>query len=400
MKWLTDIVPPPASRDSMSLRSFMQDIIPALLSYYATAILIILPGTFPIRLAFLPLSLWSIFRASTLVDLASEYDEDGLVYWNHGLVLAMTTAAMRVLIWTFRLKPLTRLKFSQTAPGTTVTFKCALVNAFDLCFNLRGIGWDWSEGLQLSRETRPTHKTSSFILSTFTSLIEHIIIFDLLHYLVQAFSPTTIGSPAGGSIFDPARAAIPRYFRSSSITLLSGLVVYCAIQIGYHIGTLHGVLYFGQHPTQWPPVFASPWYSTSLTEFWAKRWHQLFRDNFISLGGRVMSFFLGRVGAVLGAFFTSGILHYWGLWGMGNGSDFTCVVGFFLAMGVGVVLEGLWKKVTGCKVGGSIGWIWTLLWIISWGNILVDAWSRKGLIGSVFLPQWLRPSTYVFGPHS
>ncbi|GAW10556.1 fruit-body specific protein a [Lentinula edodes] len=39
-----------------------------------------------------------------------------------------------------------------------------------------------------------------------------------------------------------------------------------------------------QSPTQWPPIFDEPWRADSLSDFWAKRWHQLFRHFFIGLG--------------------------------------------------------------------------------------------------------------------
>jgi hypothetical protein len=103
----------------------------------------------------------------------------------------------------------------------------------------------------------------------------------------------------------------------------------------------------------------------------------------------------------MGAFFVSAILHDWGLWSTGRGTDFWRVGGFFLIMGVGCIMESLFTKLTGLKVRGWIGWLWTTVWVVGWGSILVDAYARKGLIGSKFMPKEYMPSqlllSYIFG---
>jgi hypothetical protein len=50
---------------------------PPILAYYATATLAVLPGTFFIRLACLPLTLWFAFRAVTRVDIALTWNDPG-----------------------------------------------------------------------------------------------------------------------------------------------------------------------------------------------------------------------------------------------------------------------------------------------------------------------------------
>lgn len=94
----------------------------------------------------------------------------------------------------------------------------------------------------------------------------------------------------------------------------------------------------------------------------------------------------------MGAFMISGVLHYLGLWGMGQGTEFWTVGTFFIMMGVGVVLEGVWKKLTGHKVEGILGKVWATFWLVSWGQLLIDAYCRKGVIASVFFPEEYRPS--------
>jgi Membrane bound O-acyl transferase family len=317
---------------------------------------------------------------------------------------------MRVIIGSFERKPFRRVTVTTSqlqveleldvdsqarTPPSTIQIA---FDAFELSLNLRGCGWNWSAGVKIPPETRPTSSTGAFNILTFTSLILHLVVFDVFHYSIQWFAPLTIGSANGGSIFDPSMPYAQRYLRSSAITFLSGLTIYCAIQVGYHMCTLLGVLVFRQHISQWPPIFKDPWFATSLNELWAERWHQLFRHNFISLGGKPMAWLMGRTGGILGSFFMSGLFHHFGLWGMGNGSDFPRVVGFFMMMGIGTIMEHTFKMFTGHRVGGFFGWMWMFIWGLGWAHILVEAWATRGLIGSAFIPDPLRPSFNIFGP--
>lgn len=89
----------------------------------------------------------------------------------------------------------------------------------------------------------------------------------------------------------------------------------------------------------------------------------------------------------MGAFFWSGLLHDWGMWGMGHGTEFSHVGGFFLMMGVGCIMEALFKMATGVKVDGWVGWVWTMSWMVGWGIPMLDAWARRGLVASKFVPE-------------
>jgi len=316
----------------------------------------------------------------------------------------MVTLALRVIGWTFHSQPYKRKSFHSSTEktahfegssnGALPDAKHTFWDSFDLFFNHRGCGWNWSDGLHVAPQTRPTSSTFSFLMVTLMSAIFHLLAFDTLHYAVQSFSPSTIGSLSGGSIFDPSMPPFLRYLRSSTICLFSGFVIYCAIQTIYDVLTILGIVIFRQQPIQWPPIFDAPWLSTSLSEFWSKRWHQIFRYN---LGAKPLSLVVGRVGAVIGAFSISGLFHDMGMWGMGKGSEFQTVGGFFVMMGVGVVLEGMWKKTCGTRVDGWCGRLWTGVWVIGWAHMLIDAWSRRGLIGSVFFADSVRPSKYFIG---
>ena len=306
----------------------------------------------------------------------------------------MTTLSMRVIIWTCQLQPYVRHspgvnnKATPNGPGRRAW------DALELCFNLRGYGWNWSDGLRFPKETRPTTSRLGFTITTLFYLIIELIIFDFLHISVQSMDPN-FELPTGGSIYDMSLPPIPRYIRSSIICLLAGQVFWISIEVYYLIGTLIGVVVLQQHPTQWPPLFENPLLSDSLSEYWSRRWHQLFRQCFVCLGFKPMSFIAGRAGGVLGAFLVSGLLHDFGLWGMGRGTEPSTMYTHFLMMGVGVVLENAWKYATGCRVGGMVGRVWTVVWLIGWSHLLLDLYCRKGLVASKFFADEYRPSVHA-----
>ena len=113
-------------------------------------------------------------------------------------------------------------------------------------------------------------------------------------------------------------------------------------------------------PAHWPPFSEGPWKATSLVDFWTHKWHQTFRHSFIEVAGRPMRRFFGPVGGVMGVFILSGMLHDWCIWGMGKGTEFKELGGFFVLSGAGVILEKTWERATGVKVKGLAGWLWNV----------------------------------------
>lgn len=304
---------------------------------------------------------------------------------------------MRCIVWTFVQTPFQRKPSSSVSESPSTMHLLAA----DLCCALRGCDWTWSKGLFIAPQTRTTYSKSRFILETLASCIGHTLLVDIFHYSAQRLLRS---AAHGSSIFSSSLSFPGRYILSSTITLFSGLVIYAGIQLFYDFLTLCAVIIFRQDPSDWPLLFNAPWRATSVQDLWAKRWHQLFRDVFVGIGYTPVVSLLRRFGGagkalsapagVMGAFSVSGFLHYAGLWGMGRGTEFYAA-GFFLMMGVGIILERVYQCATGRKVGQWMGWMWTGAWVVGWGHILVDAWARRGLIDSVFLPEGWRPGKWV-----
>ncbi|KAG8950355.1 hypothetical protein FRC04_007797 [Tulasnella sp. 424] len=241
-------------------------------------------------------------------------------------------------------------------------------------------------------ETRDTTNRLSFLLSTILLYVTHVAFLDLFQTIVQSLPNPGLGTPGGGSIFNDSVSPPFRYLISSVAVLCAGGSVYCGLQAGHNIVTLIGVGLLGQDPSDYPPMFDKPWLSTSVRELWSKRWHLVLRVFFTTIGARVGGALLGDVGAVLGAFTLSGILHDWTIWGMGKGTDPLRIVGFFYVQGVAVILETVWRKLTGKRVEGWWGRVWTWSFMLVSSHLVVEAWLQRGIAGGTFfLPDEFRP---------
>lgn len=308
---------------------------------------------------------------------------------------------LKAVEWTFLKEPLRRYIPPEgegevdipreTLSERPLTLKNVLVDANSLLGNQRGYGWSWSRNpFPRMRSPPPT------VLSQLRALLLKIITFDTAHYTIQYLAPT-VNVPGGDTIFDPSFPPLTRHLRAAIITALGGLVVYAAVDVLYLAGAIFSEIFLGHSVAQWPPLSNRPWLSTSIADFWGRRWHQFFRHIFVTVGAKPLQLVFGRPGAVLGGFLVSAVIHDWGMWGLGRGTEFRHAGGFFLLMGVGVLLERLWEVSSGRKVRGIGGWVWTMSWTVFWGRYMVDAWARRGLVASDFISEPYRPGKAIVG---
>ncbi|KAH0830210.1 membrane bound O-acyl transferase family-domain-containing protein [Lanmaoa asiatica] len=405
MPWRPDILEHAFTfeRAAVTPYTFANILLPAIFSFYAMAVLVQLQRAGLYRAALLPMVFWMTFRANMSLDFSWNYP--GYAYLNQALALSMFTFALRSTTWVFARRPYVRLPICKSGNGTIngyhgntptehgVSVSSAMWNAWDLVVNLRGIGWNEPQKMHIPTPYFQVKSRLIFSLLSLGRSIFLVLVFDIMNRTIRSFGPDTFGTPKGGTIFDPSLPPSERYMKSLIVTLLSGISGYIIIEAGYQLHAALFTVLFQQHPSQWPPLFDSPWLSTSLASFWGRRWHQLFRESFVAIGSRPMERYLGRTGVVMGAFAVSGVLHDVGLQGMGQGADTPMITGFFLLHGVGIVMEHAWKQVTGRRVSGIIGWLWVTSWTLFWGHLIVDVWARRGLIGSEFCPEAYRPTT-------
>jgi len=301
--------------------------------------------------------------------------------------------ALRTIEWTFAKKPLRRYETPKRPQDIPVerrlSASAVFLDALDLLGNQRGIGWSWSAD-PFPRDSTPPPSIALLLVKTLFTLT----LFDASSYIVLCVCPGT-NNPKGGSIFDPSLAPVPRAALAALCGICGGLYSYTTMDSMYLIGMLAGRIVYRQPAFMWPRAFHRPWMSTSLQEFWSFRWHQLARRNFVVYGARPGGSLFGRPGAVMGAFAVSAILHHIGLWGVRKGTESITTGGFFLLMGVGVVMEGAFTKATGLRVGGWFGWLWTMVWTTLWGTFMIDGWARHGLFAIRLLPDGFRPGKVV-----
>ena len=390
------------------------------LTYYALAVLAVLPNTFLLRLSLQPIFLWKAWRCVADVDFAAWLAQflglksavrlhlfnstlvvRSLAFFYHGvnvstLTKILTQMAVSVMVlrsfeWAFIIKePIRRYKFATNQDDRKTLKKQFSISsvsfdAFDLLFNLRGSGWSWSPKAIPRRSTAPES-----ISSVVATLLFNITVYDTAHYLMQCVFPT-IGNPTGGeSFFDPNLSLFLRISMAAFAGICGGVWTYSLVETLYRTATLVGRVLFRQPASDWPPVSNRPWLSTSINEYWSIRWHQLFRHVFITFGARPCGALLGRPGAIMGAFAVSAVLHHLCVWGLGNGHEFSTAGGFFLLMGLGAIMEIVFGNVTGMRVQGFAGWLWTMSWTLMWGTLMLDGWARHGMLANVF-PDRLRP---------
>ena len=283
----------------------------------------------------------------------------------------MISIAVHSLAWTLAKKPFVRyLRPANSSPST-------IMDALDLATNFRGHGWEWSRGLYVPHETRPTNRIA-FAFYALLSGVAHGLIYSALQFVIHAFTAGVGSSTQGSPVFDETLPFLVQYLRASIISTMTGVVIHTGSQMTYDLLTVPAILLFGQDPAQWPPVFDNPWCATSLSDFWGRRWHQLYRHTFL-LGAYPFSIVLGRAGTVMGAFLSSALLHHLLTILLDSQSEMWRMLVGFGMMAPGILAERAFYRLTGRKVGGVVGWVWTMAWLLLWGNVIVDGFLRAGM---------------------
>ncbi|KAI0304492.1 membrane bound O-acyl transferase family-domain-containing protein [Multifurca ochricompacta] len=263
-----------------------------------------------------------------------------------------------------------------------------LRDALELIFSMRGLGWDFGEGIYTPPPNRPQDR-KPFLHATLNSFLVNFLILDIVEAAIKLIPG--VGDPFGGSIFFPGLPPPTRYVVSTVIHVLTGVALVAGFGMVYDLITLFAVAVLGHSPKSWPPIMDNPWAAQSLHEFWAKRWHQLLRQTFLVFGGIPGRKIAGDFGLVLGTFLASGLFHECTILAMGREWD-SRVPLFFLLQGGSLIGERIWRKVTGRRVGGFLGRLWVYFDIVILGQPLVDAWHKRGLGGGMVIPPKMSPA--------
>ncbi|QRV81937.1 membrane bound O-acyl transferase family protein [Ceratobasidium sp. AG-Ba] len=352
---------------------------------------------------------------------------------------------------------------------------------FSYLLDLRCRHWNVSGTRYVPEDTRRDSSHAEFYADTFLLLLKHGLYIDAI--LAFCTNIDTFASQ-GGTIFRDTFAVTSKYsvrvphpiIGALPLTIAIGLLLINGLEFENYAVTLLAAPLTILPPSisphsrpasalksEWPPLFDNPSQSTSLNEFWAKRWQGTPRRGFLVAGanpgrkvgghvGQMLGKLVGafstsdtnaqkrearmrvlgsRIGYVMGAFLVSGLVHDLGMWGMGQGTDFRRVTGYFLIQGVGVIVErvlGLDKliestsqKQTSMKENASTAngdghpsvrrgnppskvspnlnrWLmklWVFMWVVVPGTMMIEAWLKRGFDMITLVPSAYSPSRAI-----
>ncbi len=149
--------------------------------------------------------------------------------------------------------------------------------------------------------------------------------------------------------------------RFATIPLLAGWIGMIGLVLILHFGlfAVAGSMWRGKG-VEARPIMNAPIKSTSLSEFWGRRWNGAFNQLLLDLFFRRWSRSIGSARTTLLAFFVSGLIHELVI-SVPAGRGFGLPTGYFLVQGGGVMVQRTaWAKRHGLR-RGLPGWIFTML---------------------------------------
>lgn len=275
-------------------------------------------------------------------------------------------------------------RIDRSTPRRSLAF-----DALHLVTSTRLLGW--SDGLLLNKAASGIahHEWKRQTLRRhLTQLVIHAIALDVVLYTYQTRLPYGKPSVAADMLVESRRFSSPlvRHAYISAITLSVGFAFYSALCAGYHLLAVIGML-LGVPAEEWPQFSRAPWASTSLTDFWGRRWHQIFRSGFTA-PSYLFPTRWRRWATPLVAFALSAVMHDLGQINVtGSLSPRLCTSRFFLSQALGVVAERLFRQATGRRVQGIWGALWFWAYILATSRQTVRWWLMMGIAGGRVIPE-------------
>ncbi|QRV82541.1 membrane bound O-acyl transferase family protein [Ceratobasidium sp. AG-Ba] len=326
----------------------------------------------------------------TVLTLCTGYvfSDPTLNSWNFNICMIGASTTIRLIeLATFN-EPPTYDGQPACSRSSVLCSTCAS-NTFSYLFDVRCRHWNVRGSLYAPPDTRRDGSHAEFYADTFLLLLKRGLYLDAI--LTFTDNVYTL-APQNGTIFRDTFAITSNYnihlphpiIGALPLTIAIVLLVKNGLEFQYYATTLLAAPLTILPPSisphsrpasalkrEWPPLYDNPFSSTSINDFWTKRWQTTPRRCLLFAGanpGKVLGRYLGRVlgrlvgtfssgdtnaqkreikmqvlgsgiGFVMGAFLVSGVIHDLAVWGMGQGTDFRRVTGYFLIQGVGVVVE-------------------------------------------------------------
>lgn len=331
-----------------------------------------------IRLALVPIGVLFLisfglrWRTSSLEWLSPSANK------NFGQLLIVL--ALRCIIWGTTSTPYYRVSSTRPPEQTPATLYDCLWFACELLYNFRGIGWSFGLPIKPQKQTN-----SEFLRATYRRLLINATVFLTSLELLALLKD----SP---------------YFEMFPFCYLKGVLAMPFFWVTIDsVGCLSRfvAVIFNLDKNEYPFFIDSAHKSTSLIEFWSRRWHSCLRHTLIEAGARPAYLFMrfidksylngttnemAKAAGILGAFFMSGLVHEFGLWFSTHLDWSFRTTTFFLAQGVGILLERGFTRMTGRRVGGWQGWTFFVVWLLFWLRPMIDACIEHGMINLDRMP--------------
>ncbi|KAG8913525.1 hypothetical protein FRC01_004498, partial [Tulasnella sp. 417] len=427
------IFPAQEHRIPVTRYNLLQLAVPPLTLYLLLCYLVRRPNTQAIRLALTPIIIpWLWWLTFGL-----EWFPPRTMAWNVPFTRALKSDQLEITATTgvlfvvrageYCLSPTGRLKLNERLPGEDhghlnptrpiyLKIYHGFIDAHELILSHRGMGWDFGtgEGLRLPplQARRPTHDRTAWLKETILKdVIGNYLIVDAINTWWRTVPQIT----------DPSRT--PNAYRDLSLGMQLlvpasvMMVVRSYMSMWYSFAGVLDVAFLEREPAEWPILYGEPVRSLRLSQL-GKRlkadrgtsyfvdsgsqshyissglWSgirpisplQLSRRLFLSTLGYPLRAVAGTPGMMLGAFAASGLYHNLMLIGDGQPGYDLPTNSFFLLQAVGLVIERLFRQITGRKVGGWIGNLWVAGFIVTTIQPMAKAWLERGYLETSPIP--------------
>ncbi|KAF7974750.1 hypothetical protein HWV62_11333 [Athelia sp. TMB] len=308
-----------------------------------------------------------------------------------GLCVVGLYGVMRVLETTFvNMADAEPARWVETSSGTRLPLPTTLAGraayALDLTTSLRGTSlfanthWDWTPRALVPAPPDQHPPRWVFVRTRFASLLLQMLAIDAVDSIAK--SRTWARAPA-----NPHPITSLPLHEQLVFSICVSLQTALSISLPQTMLAVAAVA-AGSPPSAWPPMFNAPFAgTTSLRDFWTRRWHLIFRRVFGRLARAVP--LVPRAATI---FALSALLHILLMYRIDMHVPASVdptrtlfdrsILKFFLAQPLGLLLEALLvlpliaRLPAGWQTGAGRVWAWA--WMVWAGRYWSDVWVHRG----------------------